>query len=107
MRIAARIAGWLVAVVFFLVVVAYLALNREHGSLDAAARAGAPGKFARLTDGVTHYDLAGASDDGDQRHHVMRKIELGLRRIAAIAALVCGKRTRNSGTCNGADDPCW
>ena len=60
---AARIAGWLIAAVVFLVLAAYLVLDREHASLDAAARAGAPGKFARLTDGVTHYDLAGASDD--------------------------------------------
>jgi pimeloyl-ACP methyl ester carboxylesterase len=38
-------------------------LDREHRTLDAAARAGAPGKFARLGDGVTHYELAGGSDD--------------------------------------------
>lgn len=60
---AARIAGWLIAAVVFVVLAAYLVLDREHASLDAAARAGAPGKFARLTDGVTHYDLSGAGDD--------------------------------------------
>jgi pimeloyl-ACP methyl ester carboxylesterase len=60
---AARIAGWLIAALIFVVLAAYLVLNREHGTLDAAARAGAPGKFARLGDGVTHYELAGGSDD--------------------------------------------
>jgi pimeloyl-ACP methyl ester carboxylesterase len=60
---AARIAGWLVAALIFLVLAAYVVLDREHGTLDAAARAGAPGKFARLGDGVTHYELAGGSDD--------------------------------------------
>jgi pimeloyl-ACP methyl ester carboxylesterase len=60
---AARIAGWLVAALIFLVLAAYVVLDREHRTLDAAARAGAPGKFARLGDGVTHYELAGGSDD--------------------------------------------
>lgn len=58
----ARIAGWLIAALVLLVLGAYLALDREHASLDASARAAAPGKFARLSDGVTHYDLAGAND---------------------------------------------
>jgi len=61
-RTAARIAGWLIAALLLLVLGAYLALDREHASLDASARAAAPGKFARLSDGVTHYDLVGASD---------------------------------------------
>jgi pimeloyl-ACP methyl ester carboxylesterase len=38
---------------------AYVALDRERRTIDAAARAGAPGKFVRLRDGVTHYDLSG------------------------------------------------
>ncbi len=38
---------------------ACIALDKERQTLDAAARAGAPGKFVRLRDGVTHYDLAG------------------------------------------------
>ena len=37
----------------------YLSRNPEKRSLDDAARAGAPGKFVRLTDGVTHYELLG------------------------------------------------
>lgn len=31
----------------------------EHATLDAAARAGAPGKFIELPLGVTHYEIAG------------------------------------------------
>jgi pimeloyl-ACP methyl ester carboxylesterase len=38
---------------------AHLALDRERKTLDAAARASAPGKFVRLRDGLTHYDLTG------------------------------------------------
>ena len=33
--------------------------NPETGPLDAAARAGAPGHFVALSQGVTHYDVAG------------------------------------------------
>jgi len=33
--------------------------NPESRDLDDAARRAAPGKFARLTDGITHYELAG------------------------------------------------
>src|SRR5262245_18214081 len=31
----------------------------ERDAIDAAARRTAPGKFVRLTDGTTHYDVAG------------------------------------------------
>lgn len=37
----------------------YVAKNPERRTLDDAARAGAPGKFVRLADGVTHYDVSG------------------------------------------------
>lgn len=37
----------------------YFSLNPERETLDAAARAHAPGKFVRLADGITHYDIAG------------------------------------------------
>jgi pimeloyl-ACP methyl ester carboxylesterase len=37
----------------------YLAKNPERHTLDDRARAGAPGKFVRLADGVTHYDVSG------------------------------------------------
>lgn len=36
--------------------------NPEHRDLDAAARHGVPGRFARLTDGVTHYEVGGPVD---------------------------------------------
>jgi pimeloyl-ACP methyl ester carboxylesterase len=39
--------------------IAYVALDKERSALDATARAGAPGKFIQLRDGVTHYDLTG------------------------------------------------
>jgi pimeloyl-ACP methyl ester carboxylesterase len=37
----------------------YYARNPERADLDDAARQGAAGKFVRLSDGVTHYDVAG------------------------------------------------
>jgi pimeloyl-ACP methyl ester carboxylesterase len=45
----------------FVAIVAYAARDREHTTLDAAARAkaGAPGQFVQLHDGVTQYDLSG------------------------------------------------
>jgi pimeloyl-ACP methyl ester carboxylesterase len=43
--------------------VVYVALDRERRTLDATARAEAPGKFVPLHDGMTHYDLSG-SDTG-------------------------------------------
>jgi pimeloyl-ACP methyl ester carboxylesterase len=39
--------------------IVYAALDNERKTLDATARAGAPGKFVQLPDGITHYDLAG------------------------------------------------
>jgi pimeloyl-ACP methyl ester carboxylesterase len=41
------------------VALAYVVRNPEHADLDGAARAGVPGKFITLGDGVTHYDVAG------------------------------------------------
>jgi pimeloyl-ACP methyl ester carboxylesterase len=37
----------------------YLSRNPEKRSIDATARRTAPGKFVRLSDGVTHYELLG------------------------------------------------
>jgi pimeloyl-ACP methyl ester carboxylesterase len=37
----------------------YATRNPESRTLDDAARNGAPGKFVRLSDGVTHYELSG------------------------------------------------
>jgi pimeloyl-ACP methyl ester carboxylesterase len=40
----------------------YYTLDPERLDLDAAARASAPGQFVRLTDGYTHYEIAGPAD---------------------------------------------
>jgi pimeloyl-ACP methyl ester carboxylesterase len=37
----------------------YFARNPEREALDETARRAAPGKFIRLSDGVTHYDVSG------------------------------------------------
>ena len=47
------------AVIFLLFQALYMRRNPEKRSLDDAARRDAPGKFVRLSDGVTHYDLVG------------------------------------------------
>jgi pimeloyl-ACP methyl ester carboxylesterase len=52
-----------VLAVLAVVCVAWLRVrDPESRTLDAAARVGVPGQFVRLTDGVTHYDLAGPAD---------------------------------------------
>jgi pimeloyl-ACP methyl ester carboxylesterase len=59
---ASRVTTIIGSVVVALVVIAtgaYIALDKERRTVDAAARAGAPGKFVRLRDGITHYDLSG------------------------------------------------
>jgi pimeloyl-ACP methyl ester carboxylesterase len=43
----------------FVVFLAYRAKDPERRRLDDAARAEAPGRFVRLADGVTHYEIAG------------------------------------------------
>ncbi|MRW83197.1 alpha/beta fold hydrolase [Pseudoduganella sp. FT26W] len=40
----------------------YYHKNPEHLTLDAAARQQAPGTFVTLSDGVTHYEMAGPAD---------------------------------------------
>ncbi len=47
------------AIVLIAATVAYFVRNPEHETLDAAARAGADGKFVSLADGVTHFDVSG------------------------------------------------
>ena len=37
----------------------YFVRNPERATLDDNARRGAPGRFVRLSDGVTHYDVSG------------------------------------------------
>jgi len=41
---------------------AYVIRNPEWSVMDAAAREAAPGEFVTLSDGVTHYELAGPAD---------------------------------------------
>ena len=41
------------------VIATYATRNPEHRDLDAAARRGAPGRFIRLSDGITHYQIDG------------------------------------------------
>lgn len=55
-----RIAKALAVVVLLVVALAvglYVARNPERADLTDAARASAPGRFVRLRDGVTHYEL--------------------------------------------------
>ena len=40
----------------------YFTLDPERLDLDAAARASAPGQFAKLSDGYTHYEIGGPAD---------------------------------------------
>lgn len=54
--IAALVVGALVLVAGGV----YIARNPERKTLDAAARAGVPGQFVRLSDGVTQYDISGS-----------------------------------------------
>lgn len=49
----------LLALVFVVSGGFYFSRNPERETLDDAARAHAPGKFVRLADGMTHYDVAG------------------------------------------------
>jgi pimeloyl-ACP methyl ester carboxylesterase len=60
---AGRRLGIIVGVIALALVVGgaglYWARNPERAELTDAARQGAPGKFIRLSDGVTHYDIAG------------------------------------------------
>jgi pimeloyl-ACP methyl ester carboxylesterase len=60
---SARRAGIVLAAVALMLCVAgsgfYYVRNPERKPLDDAARRNAPGKFVRLSDGVTHYDVTG------------------------------------------------
>jgi pimeloyl-ACP methyl ester carboxylesterase len=57
-----KVGATVAAIMLVLVVGAlgfYYARNPERKTLDDAERRNAPGKFVRLSDGVTHYDVAG------------------------------------------------
>ncbi len=58
-RLAIRILLSLVVLIAMVATIAYVARNREHLALDDAARRGAPGKFIKLSNGVTQYELTG------------------------------------------------
>ncbi len=51
--------GLSVALPFVAAIGLYLLRNPERATLDDAARAEAPGRFVRLSGGVTHYEIAG------------------------------------------------
>jgi pimeloyl-ACP methyl ester carboxylesterase len=53
------VAGLILVLVGCVAAGFYVAKNPERRTLDDAARSGAPGRFIRLADGVTHYDIAG------------------------------------------------
>src|SRR5262245_8264778 len=56
---------WLIAAVVALVAVSwalYVYADPEQHELNAAARAGMSGQFAKLSDGYTHYELGGPSE---------------------------------------------
>lgn len=53
------VAGGVIVVACGVFFAFYVSRNPEKRSLDDTARRSAPGKFVRLSDGVTHYELAG------------------------------------------------
>jgi pimeloyl-ACP methyl ester carboxylesterase len=53
------IIGGIIALVIVASGGMYFARNPERSTLTDAVRAGAPGKFVRLSNGVTHYDVMG------------------------------------------------
>lgn len=61
----ARVISLVIAAAAVCTVAAYLIRNPEKRDLDDAARQSAGGKFVKLADGITHYDVAGP--DSGQR----------------------------------------
>lgn len=57
-----RASRIIIAVVVAGLVVTYNSRNPERATLDDAARRQAPGRFVQLSDGTTHYDVAGPED---------------------------------------------
>jgi len=54
-----RLLGVLIALACAGALVAYWVKDPERRTLDDTARAEAPGRFVHLTDGITHYEVAG------------------------------------------------
>lgn len=59
MKRSFRVLAAVVLASLVIATVAYLWRNPERATLDDAARAEAPGRFVRLSDGMTHYDVSG------------------------------------------------
>ena len=59
MKRALAIVGALVLILCVGLFAFYLSRNPEKRTIDESARRTAPGKFVRLSDGVTHYELLG------------------------------------------------
>src|SRR4029079_19168873 len=59
MKRVLAVVGGLIVVACVALFAVYLSRNPEKRMLDNDARAGAPGKFVRLSDGMTHYELLG------------------------------------------------
>ena len=59
LRIVLRIVAFGVLGLIALATVSYFVRNPEHTTLDSASRTGASGKFVKLADGFTHYDVSG------------------------------------------------
>ncbi len=59
MKRFAKIVGWIVVSLVLVGFAVYASRDMEKQTLDATARAAAPGKFVQLRDGITHYDVAG------------------------------------------------
>lgn len=57
-----RASRIIIAVVVAGLVVTYNSRNPERATLDDAVRRQAPGRFVQLSDGKTHYDVAGPED---------------------------------------------
>ncbi len=62
MKKLAAAAAAIVLLTAIVLVALYAHADTETRPLDADARAGAPGQFIELSDGVTHYELAGPAD---------------------------------------------
>ena len=62
MKKLAAVAAAIVLILAIALVALYVRADTETSPMDADARAGAPGQFIELSDGVTHYELAGPAD---------------------------------------------
>ena len=54
-----KVVAWIIVAVVLIGAGVYVARDTEKVTLDATARAAAPGKFVQLHGGITHYDVTG------------------------------------------------